>query len=166
MATMARHSTSLTVGFLTSIPKDLPRANAAAAEEVATALDGLQVEGLPPAAAEAFKAIIAMADRIGPGVPVSVAARLLDVSEPTVRSWISKGVLDVREGVRPVAVSPRSLGEVLQTVRFLRETAADEPRMLDYLMERREWPDLAERLGELEEREELDPDKLEDQLFS
>ncbi|MDA8263016.1 MAG: hypothetical protein M0Z47_09315 [Actinomycetota bacterium] len=163
---MARHSTQAAISFLTRIPKDLPRANAAAAEEVAVALSGLQAPELPQEAADAFKAIIAMADRVRPGVPVSVAARLLEVSEPTVRKWISRGVLEIRAGVRPIAISPRSLGEVLSKVRFLRETAAEEPRMLDYLMERQEWPDLPKLLSGIEaELTQLDPERIEEQLF-
>ncbi len=163
---MAPPTTSATTSVLNRIQKDLPHANAAATEEVATALKALRVPELPQEAADAFKAIIAMAGCIRPGVPVSVAADLLDVSEPTVRAWISRGVLQPQEGVRPVRISPMSLGEVLDAVRFLRETSSEEPRMLAYLMDRREWPDVPELLSDLEgELAELDPGRVEEQLF-
>ena len=69
-----------------------------------------------------------------PAVPVSLAARLLQISEPTVRKWIALGVL---EAVRPkpVAIDPGSLFKVLGMVRKLREQGED-PSIRESLLAR------------------------------
>jgi len=58
--------------------------------------------------------------RTAPPVPVSLAARILDVSEPTVRDWAGAGILEDR-GDRPQKVT---LGSVLRVRDQLRELRA------------------------------------------
>ena len=53
-------------------------------------------------------------------VPVSAAAEVLEVSQPTIRAWIDRGVLDVRAGSRPVKITTESLGRAVATVRRIR----------------------------------------------
>lgn len=154
-----------TASYVSSISKDLPRANAIMAQDVADALEALDVAGLPRKAAVILLSIIDRADETRSGVPVSVASRLLGVSEPTVRTWIDRGVLAVCEGVRPVAITSKSLGAALRRVRVLRDSLAEDSRLLDYLADRREWPDVSSRLAELNQRVELDPNRIEEQLF-
>lgn len=150
---------------VSSISKDLPRANAATALNVADALEALDEPGVPPKAAMMLLSIIDRADELRSGVPVSVASRLLGVSEPTVRAWIDRGVLTVCEGLRPVAITSKSLGTALRRVRVLRDSLAKDSRLLDYLADRREWSDVSSRWAELNQRVDLDPNRIEEQLF-
>jgi len=53
-------------------------------------------------------------------VPVSAAAEVLEVSQPTIRAWIERGVLEVRAGRRPVKITTESLGRAVATVRKIR----------------------------------------------
>lgn len=60
-----------------------------------------------------------------PGVPVSVAARMLGLSSPTVRAWIGADVLDAVPGSQPVKVSTGRLAEVVSLVERLRRAGRD-----------------------------------------
>jgi DNA-binding CsgD family transcriptional regulator len=54
------------------------------------------------------------------GLTVSQTAERLDVSEPTVRKWLTEGLLEPIEGRKPVEISQRSvidLERILQGVR-------------------------------------------------
>ena len=55
------------------------------------------------------------------GAKVSEAALLLGLSPPTVRAWMSVGVLQARGGAAPARVSVLSLAEVKRAVDLLRE---------------------------------------------
>ena len=55
------------------------------------------------------------------GAKVSEVALLLGLSPPTVRAWMSVGVLQARGGAAPAPVSVLSLAEVKRAVDLLRE---------------------------------------------
>lgn len=59
------------------------------------------------------------------GVKVSDAARMLGLSQPTVRSWMDVGVLDAVPGTPPARVDILSLAAVKQAVDLLREHGQD-----------------------------------------
>lgn len=144
------------------------RVTVALAADVADAVLALGEPDLPPAAGRWLAAIVERADQAGDGVPVSVAARLLDVAEPTVRTWIERGVLDAVPGSKPVSVTPRSLGEALAASTTIRRIGQDERllrRLLDALEDQRTRLELAGRIDELDSRVRIDPDHIEDQLF-
>lgn len=60
-----------------------------------------------------------------PGVPVSVAGRMLGLSPQTVRAWLGAGVLDAVPGSQPVKVSTGRLAEVVSLVERLRRAGRD-----------------------------------------
>ena len=129
------------------------------------ALASGEVSGL---AERHFVAIIERAEQVGAGVPVRVAARALDVTEPTVRTWIDRGVLRVVPDSKPVAVTPRSLGEALAATSTIRRIGHDERllrRLLDVIEDQRTRVELAGRIDELDARVSIDPTRIEEQLF-
>lgn len=80
-----------------------------------------------------FSANLDVVDDAGVGVPVSAAAALLGLSQQTVRAWVDRGVLTSIDGVRPVQVSVRSLGEVLSQVRRLRAAGTNDRELANVL---------------------------------
>lgn len=56
-----------------------------------------------------------------PGLPVSVTAHLLGISEPTVRAWIKQGSLKVVRGEKPLLVDLASVAKAQRAVELLRE---------------------------------------------
>lgn len=60
-----------------------------------------------------------------PGVRVSVAAKMLGLSERTTRDWLADGPLDPVPGAKPARVSTASLATVLPAVAKLRELGQD-----------------------------------------
>jgi excisionase family DNA binding protein len=71
-----------------------------------------------------------------PGLPVSEAARYLEVSEPTVRDWLKRGVLKRVSGSRPVLIDRSSLRHVHRLLAELRERGKDRDwlrSLMDYL---------------------------------
>ena len=60
-----------------------------------------------------------------PGVPVSAAGEYLQVSQPTVRLWIDRGVLRPVMGAKPVLVDLDSLRRVGRMLGELRERGQD-----------------------------------------
>lgn len=60
-----------------------------------------------------------------PGVRVSVAAKMLGLSERTTRDWLAHGPLDPVPDAKPARVSTASLAEVLPVVGKLRELGQD-----------------------------------------
>lgn len=103
------------------------------AESLAAAREHL-AHGQTAEASEAVERAFLLAFKRVPAVPVSLAARLLQVSEATVRKWISLGVLDAVRS-KPVAIDPGSLFGVLGMVRKLREQGAD-PTVRELLLAR------------------------------
>jgi DNA-binding transcriptional MerR regulator len=59
------------------------------------------------------------------GAKVSEVAQLLGLSQPTVRAWMTAGVLQARGRTAPARVSILSLAEVKQAVDLLREQGED-----------------------------------------
>lgn len=62
--------------------------------------------------------------RSAPAIPVSVAARLLDVSEPTIRSWLDTGVLE-DAGTKPRGVHVESIVRIHRLLGELRARGQD-----------------------------------------
>ena len=148
-------------------PRD--RASIALVCDVVDAVEALSERGLSPRVRDRLVAIVERADALGQGVPVSLAARLLAVSEPTVRTWADRGVLELVRDAKPRAVTPKSLGEALVAVGEIRRAGKDERllrRILDVLDDQRTRTDLAERIDELDERQALDPSRVAEELFS
>lgn len=97
----------------------------------------------------------------GPGLPVSEAARYLNVSEPTVRAWLGRGVLARVPDAKPVLVEIASLRRVGHALAELRKRGRDRDwtgALVDLLHDRaeRERPELIEGLDELR-RGKLEP---------
>lgn len=72
-----------------------------------------------------------------PGVRVSVAAKMLGLSERTTRDWLERGPLDPVPGAKPARVSTASLARVLPAVETLRELGQDR-ELLRALVDRLE----------------------------
>lgn len=141
----------------------------ALAADVADVVLALCSPDVPLAVRKQLMAIIDRADQAGGGVPVSVAARVLDVTEPTIRSWIERGALQVVADARPLAVTPRSLGEALAAAAQIRQVGQDERllrRVLDVLEDQRTRLELADRVEELDARVPIDPERIAEELFS
>lgn len=163
---MARSRTSVVA--LVEIP-ERHRAQAALVADVADAAEALQVSAVPKAVRRHLLAVIERADELGRGVPVSVAAQMLRITQPTVRSWLARGVLEAVPSARPAAVTTRSLGEALAAASEIRTAGADERllrRVLDELEDRRTRVELADRLADLDSRRPIDPDRVAEELFA
>jgi hypothetical protein len=77
--------------------------------------------------AEASRLIEVTRERLlhrAPPVPVAVAAKLLDVTQPTIRSWLDTGVLK-DAGRKPRAVTTESVVRVHRLLAELRERGHD-----------------------------------------
>ena len=145
------------------------RAQAALVADVADAAEALRVPKIPKPVRLRLIAMIKRADEVGTGVPVSVAARILRVTEPTVRSWMARGVLGRVADARPTTVTARSLGEALAATSEIRAVGRDERllrRVLDELEDRRTRAELGDRIHELQSRKMIDPDRVAEDLFS
>jgi hypothetical protein len=55
------------------------------------------------------------------GLAVSQAAEILNVSEPTVRKWLTEGLLEPIEGRKPVEISQRSMIKVARILQGVRD---------------------------------------------
>lgn len=155
--------------WVQELRSDRHRASVALAVDVADAVLALGAAHVPAPVCGRLAAIIERADQTGQGVPVSVAAKVLDVTEPTARAWIERGALQVVPGSRPLAVTPRSLGEALAAAAQIRQVGQDERllrRILDVLEDQRTRLELADRIEELNERVPIDPDRIAEELFS
>lgn len=155
--------------WVQELRSDRYRASVALAVDVADAVLALGVANVPAQVGRRLAAIIERADQTGQGIPVSVAAKVLDVTEPTVRAWIERGALQVVPGSHPLAVTPRSLGEVLAAVAQIRQVGQDERllrRILDVLGDQRTRLELTDRIEELDTRVPIDPDRIAEELFS
>lgn len=88
------------------------------------------------------------------GVPVSEAARYLDVSEPTIRTWAGRGVLERVPDAKPVLIEIASLRRVERALGELRERGHDRDwtrALVDVLHDREERrrPEIVAGLDEL-----------------
>jgi hypothetical protein len=145
------------------------RANVALAADVADAVLALGNASVPAPVRKQLTAMIERSEQAGQGVPVSVAAKVLGVTEPTTRSWIERGALKVVLGSRPAAVTPRSLGEALAAATKIRQVGQDARllrRLLDVLEDQRTRLELADRINELDDRVPIDPERIGEELFS
>lgn len=107
-----RHGLDL-VETLEGAQAAIPQDPAAAVKHLQEAIEGT-LAGLPP-------------------VPVSVAAELLEMSRPTVRSWLTKGVLAEASTTTSTVqqLDPRRLHEVLHLVRALRTHGTKPNELMD-----------------------------------
>lgn len=74
-----------------------------------------------------------------PGLPVSEVARYLELSEPTVRAWLTRRVLTPVAETKPVLVDIASLRRVGRALAELRERGVDRDwtrALVDYLHDR------------------------------
>lgn len=95
---------------------------AAAVEELdqLAAADAALTHGDPEAAHRALERAVDLRVRHTPPVPVTVAAGLLGVSEPTVRRWLAGGILESAP-TKPLTITPSSLLRVRAAVQELRD---------------------------------------------
>jgi hypothetical protein len=96
-----------------------------------------------------------------PGLPVSEAAKYLDVSEPTIRLWLDRGVLRKVPGFKPLLLERSSLRAAHRAVNDLRARGQDSDwlrALVDLLHDRieRNSADVRRGLEEME-RGELEP---------
>lgn len=73
-----------------------------------------------------------------PGVSVARAAQWLGVSEPTVRNWITRGILEQIEGQSPIQVGPDGLQHVNRAIAELRSRGQDRDwlkSLADYMQD-------------------------------
>lgn len=86
------------------------------------------------------------------GISVADAADVLGISEPTVRNWLTRGVLERVDRSGPTKITESSLGETLAAVTNLRELKGDKRKMrlvLDALEDRRVRAQLEASIAEL-----------------
>lgn len=94
------------------------------------------------------------------GVPVAQAARLLDVSQPTVRAWLGRGVLVAIQGSRPEEVEIDSLRCVRDALGELRARGRDRgwvEQLASYIQSSQARPNSLEEGLEQLRRGELEP---------
>lgn len=166
---MSRNSFD-TVGFATSVEPTRHRAPVTMAVAAAEAVRAIEGQHSESELLESMREILRIIDTAqGVGVPVTLAARMLSVSQPTVRAWISKGVLDTIPGVKPLTVKPRSLGEVFAAVLEIRRLGEDRgllESVMHALADRRTIEELAPRLGKRSDQPEVEvTDELLDELL-
>jgi hypothetical protein len=105
-----------------------------AEDELRAEAERARAEGAPDLAAALASAMALIRDasarleeRVSgvPGLPVAETAEYLRVSEPTVRAWIARGLLESVAGATPVVVDPTSVRQVGRLVQELRERGQD-----------------------------------------
>jgi DNA-binding transcriptional MerR regulator len=154
------------------ITKSLPTKNIDSAALTAILADIFDVIDLQPSSdvQHLLRDVLHIArDERLEAVPVASAAEILEVSQPTIRSWIDRGVLEVRTGRRPVKVTSESLGRALATVRRLRSAGATKgllEKAVNDLRDREDRLALVDRIEELRQETTvpIDLDNL-DELF-
>ncbi|MEX2105601.1 MAG: sigma factor-like helix-turn-helix DNA-binding protein [Solirubrobacterales bacterium] len=99
------------------------------AEELADAVSELRVASLSKSElervlerVEVLSARVQKALDLPGGLSVSQAAERLEVSEPTVRKWLSEGLLERVEDHKPVEIAQRSVIEVERVLDTVRES--------------------------------------------
>jgi DNA-binding transcriptional MerR regulator len=148
---MARHRAALDVTVLRKLPdyRSLSRypvgvsliADVSAAEAAVQDLIDLDVARHDPSVSPQLKRRLTLMrqrrEQEVPGVRVSVAAKMLGLSERTTRDWLADGPLDPVSGAKPARVSTASLAVVLPAVEKLRELGQDR-ELLRALVDRLE----------------------------
>lgn len=99
------------------------------AEELADAVSELRTASLSKSElervlerVEALSARVQKALDLPGGLSVAQAAERLEVSEPTVRKWLTEGLLERVEGHKPVEITQRSVIEVERVLDTVRES--------------------------------------------
>jgi predicted transcriptional regulator len=144
----------------------LAAVDAADARAAVEALEALRQPGEVTVLAPLLRILARAKSLDDTGVPVSRAAELLDVSQPTVRAWIDRGALDAVPDSRPLQVTSSSLGEALAAVLTLREAGKKRhvlAEAVQILADRETRHDLEDRLAQLAAGDvvEVDVDDLE-----
>ncbi|MGO1049154.1 hypothetical protein [Crossiella sp. CA198] len=99
-------------------------------------LEGI-AEDADPRTAARLRALVRKRVACLAPVRVSVTAQLLEVTTPTVRAWLDRGVLTEAEGDSSSRrVDPRSLHAVMGLVRELRAAGAKPGNLVDQLWDR------------------------------
>lgn len=98
---------------------------------------------------------------VSPGLPVAETAEYLGVSEPTVRAWLDRGVLERLDGSKPILVGRDSVRRAGRFLQELRERGQDRDWMqalVDLLQDTVETqrPEIKQGLDELK-RGRLEP---------
>ncbi len=106
--------------------------------ELTDARDDLAAGNDVAAAVKRIDEALALLDQAAPspGLPVAEAAAYLGVSEPTVRDWLKRGVLNRVAGSRPALIERSSLRHVHRLISELRERGKDRDwlrSLMDYL---------------------------------
>jgi hypothetical protein len=100
------------------------------------------------------------------GVSVADAAAVLQISQPTVRAWMQRGVLQRAGDSRPAKITESSLGEAVAAVETIRQAGSGRQlrHVLDALEDRRTRAQLEAAIAELEAGglAEVDPDDFDD----
>jgi hypothetical protein len=111
--------------------------------ELEDARDALEASGQDVSAAvKRIDAVVARLDGVSSvpaGLPVVDAATYLQVSEPTVREWLKRGVLNRVPGAKPVLIERESLRGVHRLLAELRERGKDRDWLrtfVDYVHDR------------------------------
>jgi hypothetical protein len=98
------------------------------AEELADAVSELRTASLSKSELErALERVEALSARVQKaldlpgGLSVAQAAERLEVSEPTIRKWLTEGLLERVEGHKPVEIAQRSVIEVERVLGTVRE---------------------------------------------
>jgi DNA-binding transcriptional regulator YiaG len=99
------------------------------AEELADAVSELRTASLSRSElervlerVETLSARVQKALDLPGGLSVAQTAERLKVSEPTVRKWLAKGLLERAEDHKPVEIAPRSVIEVERVLDTVRES--------------------------------------------
>lgn len=99
------------------------------AEELADAVSELRTASLSKAElervlerVEALSARVQKALDLPGGLSVAQAAERLEVSEPTIRKWLTEGLLERVEGHKPVEIAQRSVIEVERVLDTIRKS--------------------------------------------
>lgn len=158
-----------TLGFMPSDAKPADRGSVTLVAVLAQASAASQTDDVAEIRRR-LMLILRMGHEAAIGVPVSVAAQQLALSQPTVRAWIDRGVLRTVPGQTPTRITADSLGEVLAVITDLRATHAKGPlagRVVHALQDRRDRAALVGRFAELDKGDwvSVDFDDL-DELFA
>ena len=142
-----------TVGFSSGKVPKRQQASAVLAAVAAEASTGLEHADTDDQSRSHLSSILKLVgEASATGVSVAVAASLLKVSQPTVREWVHRGILEATAGESPLQISSGSLGEALAAIVQIR-AAETETRLagavLQLVQDRRTRRQLASRLEEL-----------------
>ena len=96
-------------------------------------LDGLAHEEHDPQRRRSLDAVRTHVARRERGAKVAEAAEVLGISQPTVRAWITSGVLSAVSGSKPVRVDLLALADVKRALDLIRDHV-DDRHLLAHVM--------------------------------